>query len=1171
MQPIIETLSIEEKRALLASLVNQNRLPLQLSTTQERLWQLCQVRPDTAVYNFQTSLELHGRLFPPALEVAALRVILRHRVLQVSYGMEKGRPSLSLVPARPVAIAQHDLSGLPRDEQERRMEAIGRDDAQRIFDLGRPPLLRLTLVRLSADQHRLYLTMHHIVSDFLSLDLFLFEMGEFYTAALENKSDALPALAAGYQEFAKLQRTPETAVIEERHLGYWRRALAHAQPMEWFGDHTRPATSSGNAETEFFYLPGALMQQVEAFARERQVTPFMVLLAGFNILLHAGSGRQDLLVGSPMAGRIRSEYESLIGMFSYPVLMRTSVAGCRSFNELLQTVRKVALEAAEHGDVPFAKVAGSSHAGSQGSLLRAMFSYVSRLRPMRFEGVTCRRRPTNRGVTDLDLFLTIYPDMGEWHGVLEYNTDLFERNTIQNLAAAYVDILQAATAEPELSVEALAARVPVRPPARLNIAATFTADPLLEVLSFWARDLDLPFVPDLAPYNQMLQQLLDPRSPLLSAGSALNILLVRPQDWIRSAGPSPDRQEHVLQRTTQDFIAAVGNAAAHLSCSLKIYLCPASPQADPQTACIIAKAEQSIREAFVGASSIAVLDADACIDPYSVAEVHDPHADQAANIPYTPAFYAALGTAIVRQLRTQIARACKVLVLDCDNTLWQGLCAEEGPQGVVISDAHRALQKFVLQQAHAGVLVCLNSKNAPEYALAVFRENPGMILKESDITAHRINWEPKSSNLESLAEELQLDLDAFVFIDDDARECAEVSARCPQVLALRAPQDPAELLRFLQHLWIFDRKELTEEDRRRTGFYRDNQRRDLARRQSASLAEFLSTLELQVELRRAEPADLPRIAQLSQRTNQFNASSVVFDSLGLQRAVQQGCEIAAIEVRDRFGDYGLAGAVVHRSHGQSLTIEAFYLSCRVLGRGVEQRILSELGRIAEREGASHIDIHYNETSRNQAFRRFLDRLAGRFETPAHGPCTFVMPVADGLLAEATTAEDLPANPSDRPDIVRGQSATTRYLAALANVPHALSTSAQILARIHASNSSRRDLRSDRAFVAPQGDLESEIAAEWSSVLRVDQVGRNDNFFELGGNSLLIVQLNGNLIGRLGVDISIAQIFQYPTVASLAAHIAGRKSAPHSAETGSRGARIRAALQERKRQFAARQA
>jgi len=1171
MQSVIEALSPAEKRSLLASLLNQDRLQLQLSRTQERVWQLCQLQPDTFLYNFQTSLEFHGQLSLKLLETAALRVVLRHQVLHTSYGAEKGKPALSLAPPKQVAIALHDLSNFPQQEQEERMGALGMADVQRGFDLTRPPLLRLTLVRLSPGKHRLFLTMHHLVSDFLSLDLFLNELGAFYSAELTGQSAALPALATGYQDFARKERTLEERDPDDLHLRYWQRSLAGAQPLEWFSDHVRPAVSTNRAGTEFFVLPPSLTRQIETLARQQQVTPFVALLAAFNVILYSCSGQKDLIVGSPVAGRILRGHESLIGMFSYPLLMRTNLAGCQDFRSLLHRVRNVVLEATEHGGVSFARVAESvQRSGSQPqSLLRAMFSYVSRLKDLRFEGLTCARQPTNRGVTDLDLFMTIYPEGDGWQGVVEYSADLFEQPTICAFISAYIDVLQASVKNPELSLAELAARLQRSAPRRLNVAATFTADPLTEIFTFWSRELDLQVAPMIAPYNQSLQMLLDPHSPFFHPDSALNVLLVRPEDWIRYAGQD-SCLEKLLEPHTQYFISAVRSALPGMSCPLKIYLCPASEQHEPRLVSAISVAEQTIREAFAGAASVEVINLQTSIERYSVTAVHAPQTDRAAHIPYKPGFYAALGTQIVRQLWARMSRPYKVLALDCDNTLWQGLCAEAGAHGVIISEGHRALQMFVVQQAAAGVLICLISKNAPEHVFQVFRENPAMVLKESDVISFRINWQAKSSNLQSLAEELHLGLDSFVFLDDDPRECAEVSARCPQVLSVRLPQDPIRLARFLEHLWAFDREISSDEDRRRSGFYRDDRRRELALQQSPSLAEFLATLELRVDMRSAQSDQLLRIAQLSQRTNQFNSSGLVFKEFDLQHASRHALDVMAVEISDRFGEYGLAGAVMYRKDDEkkSLIVEAFYLSCRVLGRGVEHRILAELGRIAQSADLDHVRIQYCETSRNHPFLCFLEQLRGRVEKLASALFSFVIAAPNALHTELIV-DDNKRDATLQHIGTQHHQGAPRSLSALARLPHDLSTAEQILGQINSSGSCLRDLRIGQDFVAPCHGLESAIAAEWRTVLRLDRVGRDDNFFELGGTSVMLVQLNGNLVSALNREISITEMFQYPTVASLAGHLAELVGATPGTHT--RGAKTRAALQQSKSRWAAQHA
>src|SRR5207244_225882 len=200
--------------------------------------------------------------------------------------------------------------------------------------------------------------------------------------------------------------------------------------------------------------------------------------------------------------------------------------------------------------------------------------------------------------------------------------------------------------------------------------------------------------------------------------------------------------------------------------------------------------------------------------------------DKLGHIPYTPAFFTALGTMITRRIHSIRRAPHKVIVLDCDHTLWKGVCGEDGPLGVEVDAPRRALQEFMIAQHNAGMVLCLCTKNAEEDVTSVFAQNPGMVLRPEHIVASRVNWQPKSENLKELAREQQLGLDSFIFVDDNPLECAEVQANCPEVLTLQLPGNPDVLPKFLRNLWVLDRGNITKEAGKRTAFYRDNYQRD---------------------------------------------------------------------------------------------------------------------------------------------------------------------------------------------------------------------------------------------------------------------------------------------------------------------------------------------------------
>src|SRR5581483_11117937 len=241
------------------------------------------------------------------------------------------------------------------------------------------------------------------------------------------------------------------------------------------------------------------------------------------------------------------------------------------------------------------------------------------------------------------------------------------------------------------------------------------------------------------------------------------------------------------------------------------------------------------------------------------------------------------------------------------------------------------------------------------------------------------NWRPKADNLRELASELNLGLDSFVFIDDNPLECAQVRASCPEVLVLQLPAGDA-IPQFLANIWAFDKQKVTEEDRKRTAFYREDRDRELFRQQASTLESFLAGLQLEVNISPLAPAELARVSQLTQRTNQFNCTTVRRSEDEIQKACTAGeLECLTVCVRDRFGDYGLVGAMMYRAGNGCLTVDTFLLSCRVLGRGVEHRMLRHVGEIARGKQLSRVDVQFIPTKKNAPALSFLDNVAGGFK------------------------------------------------------------------------------------------------------------------------------------------------------------------------------------------------
>lgn len=394
---------------------------------------------------------------------------------------------------------------------------------------------------------------------------------------------------------------------------------------------------------------------------------------------------------------------------------------------------------------------------------------------------------------------------------------------------------------------------------KIVITATFTSEPVEDSLSYWLKKIGVLYSIEFAQYNQVFQELLNPASLLATNQNGVNVVLVRFEDW----EGSKNKTELTLEQTLRDFGNALKTATMRSPIPYLICVCPPSPTHDTAFNSLHEKLQKQLDRDLQNIPSIYLIKSQDLTNIYPVENYYDPYGEELGNIPYTLAFFAALGTILARKILALTNSPYKVIVLDCDNTLWHGVCGEDGVKGVKIDAPFRALQEFIIAEQAAGKLICLCSKNQPEDVFAVFEQHPDMLLKENHLVNWRINWQEKSQNLQSLAEELQLGLDSFIFIDDNPVECAEVRANCPEVLTLQLPEDCNHIPRFLEHIWAFDQLKTTQEDRQRTNLYQQNIQRQNLQKYSLSFEDFLAQLNLEIEISPMQTEELTRVAQLT--------------------------------------------------------------------------------------------------------------------------------------------------------------------------------------------------------------------------------------------------------------------------------------------------------------------
>jgi FkbH-like protein len=650
---------------------------------------------------------------------------------------------------------------------------------------------------------------------------------------------------------------------------------------------------------------------------------------------------------------------------------------------------------------------------------------------------------------------------------------------------------------------------------RLAINATFTAEPIGPVLNFWAEQLQTPFEIRFAPYNQIAQTLTDPASEFAANQHGVNVLLVRLEDLAQFDDTADVVTLARMEWNLDEVIRLVRESLPRMSVPLIFVLCP-SAENWRQFA-----HEMSLRiEAMLeGTPGILYLSHEEIQQLYPVASPFSVEGERLGHIPYTELYFCALGTALVRLTHGLFSPPFKVIALDCDNTLWKGICGEDGPSGVEIDPPHRALQEFMREQHDAGMLLAMASKNNEADVLETFAKHPEMPLQLHHFVGWRLNWDAKSANLNALASELSLGLDSFILVDDNPKECAEVSESIPEALALPLPEEPGEISHFLNQIWAFDHVLVTEEDRNRSAHYKTALEFGRELKQASNLEHFVNTLELSVQLQPCTAGQLDRVAQLTQRTNQFNFTTI--RRTAAEISADASLECMAVNVSDRFGDYGLTGVVLFREADNALVIDTLLLSCRVLGRGVEHRVMAYLSDEAVRRGLHTVSVTLTTTAKNEPAQRFLKEIGAHFEERTTTGFFYRIPAVELPDLRWKLA---PAGGSVKPWIRRP---ATHKQPDYVRIARDLSTPVRIL----------EAMRFGGARHPEDPSTEARLAKIWSELLHKSGISRTDNFFDLGGHSLLAVLLIVRVRETFGVELAIDDVYSVNlTLGELASRI-----------------------------------
>jgi FkbH-like protein len=537
--------------------------------------------------------------------------------------------------------------------------------------------------------------------------------------------------------------------------------------------------------------------------------------------------------------------------------------------------------------------------------------------------------------------------------------------------------------------------------ATVAILRSFTVEPIVPILRAAAAVNGIDIAVHVGDFNTYAQEILDPQSSLYGTWAPDVVILavqtrdIAPDLWGGFSGLDADAVVTAVARVVDHYANLIRAFRSRSRAHLLIHglECPpfaALGLADRASVngqiAAIERINAELTALAASTPGVHVVDYDGLVARIGRTNFADERKWLSMKMPIRAEHMAALADEWLRYLQPICGRVAKALVVDLDNTLWGGVVGEDGAAGIQLGEQHPgagfvALQHAIRDLAGRGVLLGICSKNNESDALEVLERHPAMVLRPGDFSAMRINWENKADNLRAIAADWNIGLDSIAFIDDNPAECALVRRQLPEVIVIELDAVPEVDRNPVIGNPFFERLSLTDEDRGRTAVYAQQRERSMASAASGSLEDYLMSLGTVVTIAPLRAEDTPRVAQLTQKTNQFNLTTRRYGEQDIEAFVADGDRVYSARASDRFGDHGLIGVVIARPLDHTWRIDTLLLSCRVIGRGVETAMVARVVADARAHGASKVVGEFVPTAKNAPARGFyesagFDRVAG---------------------------------------------------------------------------------------------------------------------------------------------------------------------------------------------------
>ena len=1102
---------------------------LPLTGMQSGMWLHCTMQP--TAYQDQVALRLQQPLDEARFSAAVNDLVSETQALRTGFAQTERGELIQIIYRERADTYQY----LDRSSESKNIEGdmalLRRTLRDKKRNLLRDPLFCLTLVKMHETCFELIIDFHHMALDGWTSALLLQRLEALYfSKAIVGDRNAAHSMRT-YFEWLGQQPV-------EQARAYWRALLGDYQSRSDVPTQL-PRTPTLTPLPLFVETRtgSALYSKLVAWCEQQGLTINATLQALWGIYLSRRTGGNDIVFGATVSGRDieLSNVGRIAGMLINTLPVRITLDNSTSFADLVSDTAQQFAESMTYGHLSLAEIQTLSPArgglvthalvfenypAADSTAARWQWQAQEIFDPMHFEfGLIVS--PLN---SDLSVRFVADGSLFTHDKLTTMGTELFD--LLRTLLDAHQPLHEISTAG-------------VR---GWSISANFTADSLVGLLQYHEYISGKSRAVTLLPYDQSVQELINPNSRLNRMHPQQHIVLWR---------PVTDEDGKVVMASAFEQLEELASASASFaraSSSSYLYFVPCPWQECNWT--LYREFTAYVKGALAGLSNCELVSLEHLGRDYVLQQYSLPAELIFGDIPYTEEFFAAVANQLARQRDFQDRSPIKVFVIDADDTLWGGIVGEEGAQGVRLESAHTGLQEQLLKAHAAGALLCLATKNNLDDVRAVF-EQRDMPLRWEHLTRVCASWGPKSESILSLAEDLSLGLNSFVFIDDSPLECEEVLSACPGVLAIQLPCEQKRET-FLTHLWPLDVRAVSREDALRSQMYAEELRRASLRKTSSTYGDFLASLEIEVRMHKPEPGELARVSQLSQRTNQFNTTGIRYSETELNILLSKAdTEIRSVSVRDKYGDYGLAGSIFVRVGPRVWTVFGILLSCRVLGRGVEHEILRQLALEAAASGAQSLHVDFVKLARNAPALEFLRSVANPPEGEQKGTNNwqFLLPIAEAANwqpgAESNSSGQNEAPKETTQEDARTEQAqhfgqaSTKISGFYTHLANSLTSGAAILHELQhqsAISNTGKAGQDTATRTPPTTSTESVLAGFFAELLGQLEIFREDSFYNLGGHSLKAMMLFSRIAARFSLTLDFSDLQAYPSLADLAGYI-----------------------------------